>query len=263
MALIGNYSVLMKNPGRYFAGSSAAQQVAVRSNWNRSGSIRNVQFRNMNTTAYQLWGIPDGYYPPDTWMLPTKNGAMHSLGQIAGAGSLTSSGTMGLNAAAGLTGSGDITSATAQLVISMIANLVGSGDITAADLRGYLQAVANLIGSGDLTGTLGALGWLTAPVTGSGAASATINATGTLAADITVTGATLTTANVGAAVWQYLIESGYSGEEIMRLLAAHAAGDALSLEGATPEFKSIDGTKTRIGGTYVTGTRTVTTRDGS
>jgi hypothetical protein len=106
--------------------------------------------------------------------------------------------------------------------------------------------------------------------------------------DIVVTGAGLSTANVGQAVWAALaaannnagtmgeklndagsasnpwteiIESGYTAAEILRLLAAHAAGEATGLEGATPVFKSLDGSKDRIVGTYAAGERGITDLD--
>lgn len=63
--------------------------------------------------------------------------------------------------------------------------------------------------------------------------------------------------------WQYAIEGGLTGEQIMRLLLAVAAGNASGLEGAAPVFKDVANTKNRIAGTYSAGTRTVTTRDGT
>lgn len=112
-------------------------------------------------------------------------GAMASRNIISGSGSQASAITGGVNGQAALAGAGDITSATAQLVISMVATLAGSGTVADADLRGYLNAVATLTGSGDITAAIAALGWLGAATSGSGTiSSATPYATGTLAATI-------------------------------------------------------------------------------
>lgn len=69
--------------------------------------------------------------------------------------------------------------------------------------------------------------------------------------------------DVTGAVLEAKVEGSLSLKEALRILLAHAAGDATGLESGSPVFKSQDGTKTRISGTYVAGTRTVETVDGS
>lgn len=66
---------------------------------------------------------------------------------------------------------------------------------------------------------------------------------------------------IATAVWQRIIESGLSAEQLIRLLVSHAAGSATGLENGSPVFKSLDGSKDRITGTYSAGTRNVTGRD--
>jgi hypothetical protein len=63
--------------------------------------------------------------------------------------------------------------------------------------------------------------------------------------------------------WTEVIESGLTAAEVLRIIAAFAAGNASGLEGATPVFKGIDGTTDRITATYSGGTRTVTSLDGT
>jgi hypothetical protein len=115
-------------------------------------------------------------------------------------------------------------------------------------------------------------------------------ATGTLAANITSAGNVLDSTNVGPAVWGSLaalnniagtmgeklndagsgsnpwtevIESGYTAAEILRIITAYAAGAVTGGPGS-PAFKSLDGSKTRIGGTAdADGNRTRSTLDGS
>ena len=62
--------------------------------------------------------------------------------------------------------------------------------------------------------------------------------------------------------WTEVIESGYTAAQILRILAAVAAGSATDLEG-NPSFTGLDGTTERVAGTISSGTRTITTLDGS
>lgn len=73
----------------------------------------------------------------------------------------------------------------------------------------------------------------------------------------------VTPADAAEAVWTRVLEAGFSAEQLVRLLAAVAAGNATGLESGAPAFKSLDGSKTRVGGTYDAGARVVTTRDGA
>ena len=68
---------------------------------------------------------------------------------------------------------------------------------------------------------------------------------------------------VAEAVWALAIEAGLSAAALLRLVAAHAAGDATGLDGPATVFKSLDGSKDRIVGTVnSSGARTVSARDG-
>lgn len=70
----------------------------------------------------------------------------------------------------------------------------------------------------------------------------------------------LTQGDVVGAISNLPIEGGLTLPEVLRLLLCVAAGDATGLDG-TPAFKSLDGSKTRVGGTISGPTRTITTRD--
>lgn len=76
-------------------------------------------------------------------------------------------------------------------------------------------------------------------------------------------GGQLTQDDVTGAVLESKVEGDLTLKQALRILLSHAAGDATGLEGANPVFKSLDGSKTRIAGTYASGARTVTTLDGS
>lgn len=249
-------------------------------------------------------GVPSGHLAPSSWNLPQYSGGMATFTSINGTGVANASGALGLNGSASLSGAGDITSATAQLVISMVATLAGSSTLSTADLRGYLNAVANVSGGGTLTAAIGALAWANAALSGTGTISnATPYATGTLSAnirgysDLTPEGITdkvwnavlanyqttgsagkaLSTASSGgvdydamaAAVWNaatrtltsgtppteaqiasavmtYVVESGWTTEEMLRVFAAVLAGKVSGAGTGTEVFRDINDTKNRV-----------------
>ena len=285
MALIGNYSVLSKHPGRDIGGGAIGLGNN-RGDFNKSSQMRAA--RSASGWDY-LSAIPDGYRPPYCWFLPQRAGGLTARGNTLGVGDLVGAIAGGKNAEATLTGAGAL-SGTAALIVSLVAAITGSGTISSAALLAYLNLAAVLAGSGDLTGARTAIGHAAALLEGEGTIAGTTTATalGTLAAAITVTGGTLTTANVGASVWGALaasnndagtmgeklndagsasnpwtevIESGYTAAQILRLIAAAVQGNATGLEDGTPTFKGLDGTTDRIEATYSSGTRTVTSRD--
>lgn len=217
MALLGNRSVLLKSPGRYFGGSMVSDN---RSNFGTPGSTRGRFFGGFPQTS----ATPSGYRPPYSWVLPVKPGELASVNNLTGGSSVALSMAAGVNGDATLTGAGSITQATGQLVISMVATLAGTGTVAAADLRGYLNAVATLSGSGSLTGPLRALAWLQSAVAGSGTISnATPYATGTLAA--TIRGySDLTPEGIRDKVWDALLANYQTTGSAGKALAAASSG---------------------------------------
>mgnify|MGYP003649234144 CR=1 FL=1 len=222
--LIGNYSVLQKSPGRFIAGSTTSAESQTRSNFSKSGSNRNRFYVDQTTVALSKYAVPTGTYPDIAWILPQVAGQIASTQPIQGAGSLVGGIAGGLNAEAGLTGEGGITSAVAQLVISLAANLAGDGTVSAADLRGFLQATANLSGAGALTATVAALAWMNAATNGSGnITNATPYASGNMSADILSYGA-LTPEGIRDAVWNAIAANYDLNATMGELLHNAAAG---------------------------------------
>lgn len=66
--------------------------------------------------------------------------------------------------------------------------------------------------------------------------------------------------NLAASVLAAVVEDDVSLGDVLRILLAHAAGDATGLD-TNPAFKSHDGSKTRVAGTISSGARTITTFD--
>jgi hypothetical protein len=234
---------------------------------NPQGQFRPPLFLNEYTpdtalTGLDQSGLPHGYNTEASWALPIKTGGLGATYNLRGSGTLSASALAVKLAQAALTGTGELT-ALGSLIVQAIASITGSGGITAANLQAFLAAAANLTGSGTAAGTATGLGALLAALTASGtAAGSTATALGELGAALTVTGTGLSTANVGQAVWAEILESGFSAADIMRIIAAYAAGAATGLEGANPQFTGIDGVTTRIDGTYAAGTRTINNLDG-
>lgn len=242
--------------------SNNALPSALWANFARTGAMRNITAGQGITSG--LVSLPSGNRHPSVWMMPQKPGALAGRNTITGQGGVSDADTWAVKLAqAALTGSGSL-EAVGGLIVQLIADIAGSGGISEADLKAFLQAVASIGGSGGISDAEATgLGQLIAAMTGLGTVDATLTGTGELTADLVVTGTGLTTGNVGAAVWAWIIEAGYSAEEVLRIIAAQSAGAATGLEGSNPRFTGLDGTTIRIDGTYSSGTRTINDLDGS
>ena len=194
MALIGNYSVLNKCPGRSFGGSVQSDS---RPQWSQRGASRG-RFTGWGAYSAKA-GTPNGYLPPYGWVLPVKPGGLSSYTIIVGDGTVGAGNLAGgKNAVATLDGSGGLTG-TGALVVSAVASLTGSGALS-GDAVAYLNAVATLAGSGDLTGAITALAWAISALTGEGTLTVVPRADGELGADITPF-TELSPQNLATAVW--------------------------------------------------------------
>ncbi|MBX9793593.1 MAG: hypothetical protein K2Y02_04765, partial [Burkholderiaceae bacterium] len=148
-----------------------------------------------------------------------------------------------------MTGSGNITQAIGQLVVSAAATLSGLGTVSAT-ITGAIAAAAALAGSGDATGALRGLANAVAALSGVNTIVAGGTARANMSAAITSSGDVLTTANVADIVWKYVVEGNYTALEALRIQLAVAAGktDVTDLGGgnATVTFRNLQDTKTRV-----------------
>lgn len=217
---------------------------------------------------------------------------MASRNNATGSGDITTDAWAVRLGEADLTGSGGITSAIGGLIVQLVAAITGSGTVTNADVKAFLAAVASLTGTGGVSSAAATgLGALLAALTGDGTATgSTATGIGELEADIVAYG-DLTPEGLRDAVWNALaasynesgtmgekmndagsaanpwtevIESGYTAEQILRLIAAAVAGKVSGAETSNILFTGIDGTTTRIDATVDTnGNRTSITLDGT
>ena len=218
MALIGNYSVLSKHPGRDIGGGATGLGMN-QSDWRKSSFCAHFFSGDWDKKS----GVPDGYRPPYAWVLPLEAGALSSRNIIEGTGTFTASGAMGVNAVAALTGTGSL-SATGALIVSAVAALTGTGSLS-GNLQAVLNAVAALTGTGSLSGAMTAYGALTAALAGVGALSAPGYGIGHMEADISPF-TELSPENLAAAVWSAIAadfnDAGTMGNKVN---SAASAGD--------------------------------------
>jgi hypothetical protein len=257
MALTRNGALLYPNTARYFGATGAAN---ITSNIGVGAAKRNWQLgAHRITDVTDKSGLPNGYRHPVAWMLPQKPGAITSRNEGIITVGGTANGALGKNSPA-----------TATITVSGVA----VGGLIAG---GVANATITITGTADVFAGLGTTALATITLDGSAtpAAIGHMDAAGVLTVDGTVVpygagfmeattdfGNELSPVALANAVWQRVIEAGFSAEAVLRILAAHAAGSATGLEGANPQFTGLDGTTLRIDGTYSGGTRTIDALDG-
>lgn len=195
MAVIGNYSVLNKTPGRHIAGSSVAgaAQAFVRSNYNRNSDWRafSLQSEDVPSTILKFAAKPDGYGATG-WALPTTAGALSSVNQSNGVAAFTGSLAAGRNLVGTFDGAATFTG-TGQLVVSgsgtfagvaafegnIIAALAASGTFSGvASWAGATTAIAHATGTFAGVASFEAIRYATGSMSGSFAPAVTLEAAG-------------------------------------------------------------------------------------
>jgi hypothetical protein len=264
MALIGNYTVLNKTPGRALGGGAQGDGMN-RADFNKSGANKNQYAGWMRID--QRSSFPSGYALGYPLRAAQKAGGMGTSARtVTGAGAVSYFNLAGgLNAVAPLAGAGDINNAAAALIVSAVAALTGTGALS-ADILAILNAAATLAGEGDLAGALAALGNAVAILSGEGGAiGSVLTADGSMAADIVVTGDALTTANVADAILDAPdgVETGLTLRQALRVIAAATAGKVSGAETTTVTFRNalVDDVDRIIATVDSNGNRTAITLD--
>lgn len=264
--LIGRYSVLAKDPGRSIGGGAIGLGMN-RGDFNKTSQSR---ARFTHDGADPRDGVPAGYPPGYTWVMPQDAGTMSARNTIVGTGTLAADLASGINLLADLDGQGALALDLA-LVISLAADLDGSGSVSAA-LDAIAALTAALSGDGSLTAALEALAFMDAALTGTG----TLTAAGTgllhMSADIQpftelsptslanavwealttehdfagTMGEKLNDAGSAGNPWATVIEGTYTAEELLRLMAAAMAGKVSGAGTVTVTIRDVSDTKDRI-----------------
>ena len=211
MALLGNYSVLNKNPGRALGGSTVSD---TRAQYNKAGPSRN-QFVGWAGMVGWL-GTPVGARPPVSWIIAIDDGGMaaHS-GTGLGTGTVTMAGGKAIVADGSGTGSG---TAVGALVVQVIGTGSGTGSGVGV-IFASLAIIADGSGTGAGTVNIDALGQIVAHGIGLGAGVLNLDAIGQI---IATNGATveLTADQVATAVWS-TTAAGTAGTMGEALAVAH------------------------------------------
>jgi hypothetical protein len=265
MALISNFHRLMGNPQRHLFSPSYNEML-------NQGAM--LHCRKSQAAAFSVYAAqPRGYYPPYCWIWPYKVRDLASRNLTSFAISATGSGANGLGFPA--TASFSITT---SALGSLIAGAVGSSSFSITSSGGVvatigspgsasftisgtaaIEALGWASGGADIqflaTLTAWALGWMegttdvSAEVTPESVAAAVWRA---VAGDFQESGSMgekLNDAGSAANPWTEIIESGYTAEEILRLVAAALLGKVSGADVNNPKFRNLGDTKDRIDAT--------------
>jgi hypothetical protein len=146
MALLGNYSALNKNTGRFIGGNLPSNN---RSNWNTAASARNMFYGTAGIDKKN--SVPNGYVPTYSWVIPQDNGGMASYENVYGSGIVFNSNLAGgLEGVSTINGIGQFSNVNGNMLI--IANSTLSGDsLLSADIQGKLEAFSTISGTSSIT----------------------------------------------------------------------------------------------------------------
>lgn len=167
MALIGNYTVYLKNPATYISGVQVSN---TRSAFSQTGQNRQRYYADTADGLPLTASLATSTEPPYSVLIPYKGGELSSTTYISGEGDLSASQQNGINIVSSIAGVGTIDTAGLSLVTSMIATIAGTGALTGS-MVGTIQMAADLAGSGNISGSLSMLSGLVANLAGAGAIS--------------------------------------------------------------------------------------------
>lgn len=220
MSLLGNYSVILKNPVTFIGGTQVSN---ARSAFNATGQLRQRYYPETTGGLQTTTALMEGYLHPNAWMMPYDIGSM-TTSNLNGVGSLSLVGVNGLSGVVSMSGAGLLT-ATGGLLAGLVVEMTGVGDLTATG-GGLLQGIVAMAGSGALAGIIGATAGLSVTMAGVGTLTASPKGTGEMVLDIYVNQSEATLQQTVDGVWNALATqynvSGTMGE---KLNAAGTAGD--------------------------------------
>lgn len=220
MALLGNYSVILKNPVTFIGGTQVSN---CRSAFNSMAQNRQRYYPATSGGLPTTTAIPEGYLTPHAVMIPYEIGSM-TTSNFNGVGSLSYQGTAGLGGVVVMEGTG-VFEATGGLLAGLELTIAGAGALTFAG-GGLLEGIMTMAGAGAFTGAMGATAGLTLNLSGVGSMSLAPSGTGEMVLEIYVNESQATVDQIVAAVWSALAaEYNVSGTMGNKLNGAGSAGD--------------------------------------
>jgi hypothetical protein len=263
MGILGNYSVLLKSPGRFLSGTVASGD---RPNFDKSGDLRNRFAGDQDLGMAKFSAIPNGYVHPYSWAIAQKSGGLATYTGLSASISETDALlALGVNIDSNLSASFTKNDAILALIVALEANLSASGTFTDTQLAIILLLNANLTGSGSFTDAqLGNILGLLAQLSASMSISTRIINQVNLSADI---GGPVELSPQGLSeelLDNQDIETGYSMRESLRLILSSLAGKVSGASGTTITIRDVNDIHDRIIAIVdANGNRTSTTLDAS
>lgn len=172
-------------------------------------------------------------------------GYLNAVASLSGSGGVSAAIAALAWAGAAVSGGGTISSATPYATGTLSATIRGYSDLTPEGIRDQVwnATAANYTGAG----TMGQK--LNSAASGGVDYNALAAAVWSAATRTLTSGAAPTEAQIAAAVHDYIVEAGFSFDEVVRIMAAALAGTS-EKAGSTITFKGLDGATDRIVGSF-------------
>lgn len=238
MALLGNYSIILKNPATFIGGTQVSN---CRNAFNGSGQLKQRFYPETVDGLPLTTALPEGYLAPNAWLLPYDIGSM-SISNLNGSGSFSGTGTAGLGGTLSMSGSG-VFAATGGLFAGLTLSMSGSGSMSLSG-GGLLEAFLAMAGTSEFSAAISANAGMTLAMAGVGSMTLAPQATGEMVLEIYVNQSQATVDQIVAAVWSALAaEYNESGTMGNKLNGAGSAGDPWTTDLST---YTTDGTAGKI-----------------
>lgn len=187
MALIGNYSVYLKNPATYIGGTQVSN---CRSAFSSTAQNRQRYYADTTDGLPLTASLATGTEPPYSVLIPYKGGELSSTTTIYGTGALSGTMILTRDLAANLAGSGTL-DGSLSVITNLIATLTGSGTL-GGSLSLSLAMSASIGGSSSLSGSMGLIVNMISSLAGSGTVTGNLTGVARLEANIYVNSGTAT-----------------------------------------------------------------------
>jgi len=227
MALIGNYSVYLKNPATYIGGTQVSN---CRNAFNENGQNLQMYYSESETVIPLTTSLPSGTRPPFSWHLAEVGGGLSS--STFNSTSPFARGNMGVNIDSTVN-----VAVTGEAVLQLVASLQADGSVTVTatgDGIGVASSPAtanvSVVGTLDIQG----IGGILAQATVVASPIANIQATGELHSIVYLNQSEATVAQIADAVVQAIVDMGATGgltvEEHTQLMKTLTTSKFLSLK---------------------------------
>jgi hypothetical protein len=217
----------------------------------------------VNDVVSPTASIPEGSFESRACILAPLVGGAMSAGNSTADSALTAAAA--LIAGAPISGAATLTLAESGASLSLVIALSGEATLTLTTADAVLSLTIGLGGEATWTLTPTAGLSMIVPVAGSGVLS--VSGTADLKGLLAMSGESssfteLSPESLARAVWSEVIEHGYTAEQLVRLLAALAAGKSSGFGTATATFRDLADSKARLTATLDgSGNRTAVTVD--